>query len=142
MPDGQWWLIFGFLVTWANDSVAYFVGTNLGRHKLWPRLSPKKTWEGTVGGWIGAAATGGLLIWFTPLGDDVPVLFGVVVGLFCGVLGLFGDLSISMLKRQAGVKDSGVFFPGHGGMLDRLDSLLFVLPFVYQVLLLWQRFAS
>lgn len=142
LPNGQWWLLYGFLVTWANDTAAYFIGTAWGRHKFWPRLSPKKSWEGSVGGWIAAAITGGLFVWLTPLNADASWLFGAAVGLCCGVLGLFGDLSISMLKRQAGVKDSGVFFPGHGGMLDRLDSLLFVLPFVYQVLLLWQQLTN
>jgi phosphatidate cytidylyltransferase len=131
LPDGLWWLLFAFLVTWMNDTTAYFVGTSLGRHKLWPRLSPKKTWEGTLGGWTGAALIGGALIWFTPL--QAPVLMGVLLGAACGGLALLGDLAVSMLKRQVGAKDSGRFLPGHGGFLDRMDSLLFVLPFVYQV---------
>ncbi|MCX6043954.1 MAG: phosphatidate cytidylyltransferase [Chloroflexi bacterium] len=133
LPSGLWWLLFGMLVTWVNDIAAYFTGSTLGRHKLWPRLSPKKSWEGTVGGWIGSALIGGLLTLVLPL--PIPVVFGAGLGFACGILALFGDLSISMLKRQIGVKDTGTFFPGHGGVLDRLDSLLFVLPFVYQVVL-------
>ena len=132
LPNGFWYVLFGFLVTWANDSAAYFVGVTLGRHKLWPRVSPKKTWEGTVGGWIAAAAAGAFLAVVLPV--PIGPIFGIVVGFIAGILALFGDLSISMIKRQVGVKDSGTFFLGHGGMLDRLDSLLFTLPFIYQAL--------
>ncbi len=131
LPNGVWWLAFGLLVTWMNDTAAYFIGSTLGRRKLWPRLSPKKTWEGTVSGWIGAAVMGAAIIFVAP----APLSLGAGIALAVGVgmLGLMGDLSISVLKRQVGVKDSGRFFPGHGGMLDRLDSSLFTLPFVYQV---------
>lgn len=131
LPNGLAWLFLGVLITWANDTVAYFVGVTVGRHKLWPRLSPKKTWEGTVGGWLGAALFGGLLTWW--LLPEVNLLLGIGLGAAGGILALFGDLSISLVKRQVGVKDSGKLFPGHGGMLDRLDSILFVLPFIYQV---------
>lgn len=131
LPDGLWWLVLGLLITWANDTAAYFVGSTVGRRKLWPRLSPKKTWEGTIAGWLGAAISGGVLAALLPL--PIGVFGGIVLGFFGGILGLLGDLSISVLKRQVGVKDSGKLFPGHGGMLDRLDSVLFVLPFVYQV---------
>lgn len=134
LPNGLWWLLFGLLITWMNDTAAYFIGSTLGRHKLWPRLSPKKSWEGTLGGWAGAALVGGLLIVILPL--HLTFGLGAALGLACGILALLGDLSISMLKRQVGVKDTGELFPGHGGMLDRLDSLLFVLPFVYQVVTL------
>lgn len=131
LPDGVWWITFGLLVTWMNDTAAYFVGSTLGRRKIWPRLSPKKTWEGTVSGWIGAALMGGILILLLP----IPLALGPGMGLavLVGMLGLMGDLAISVVKRQVGVKDSGRFFPGHGGMLDRLDSSLFTLPFIYQV---------
>ncbi len=137
LPNGFWYVLFGFLVTWAADSAAYFVGVSLGKHKLWPRLSPKKTWEGTIGGFVAAAAAGAFLAGVLPVG--ISWLFGGVVGLIAGVLALFGDLSISMIKRQVGVKDTGTFFRGHGGMLDRLDSLLFTLPFIYQALILFAR---
>lgn len=137
LPEGFWWLLLAFAVTWVNDSAAYFTGVTLGRHRMWPRLSPKKTWEGTVGGWVGAAGVGALLAWLLPLG--LAVWEGALIGLLGGALGLAGDLSISMVKRQVGVKDSGRFFPGHGGMLDRLDSMLFVIPFVYQAAIFLTR---
>lgn len=137
LPNGFWYVLFGFLVTWANDTAAYFTGVTIGRRKLWPRLSPKKTWEGTLGGWIGAAAAGALLAWLFPL--DIGPLYGAAIGFLAGILGLFGDLSISMIKRQVGVKDSGSIFPGHGGLLDRLDSMLFTLPFIYQAVIWYTR---
>lgn len=131
LPNGFWWLALGLSVTFANDAAAYFVGVTLGRHKLWPRISPKKTWEGTVGGWFFAALFGGLSAYLLPV--PITIWQGVLIGAIGGMLGLLGDLAISVLKRQVGVKDAGKLFPGHGGMLDRLDSALFVLPFVYQV---------
>ncbi len=137
LPDGFWWLLLSFAIAWSSDTFAYFVGVTMGRHKIWPRLSPKKTWEGTVAGWIGAAVAAPVVLWFSPL--DVALWWGAVAGFLGGILGFFGDLSISMIKRQVGVKDSGHFFPGHGGMLDRLDSMLFVIPFVYQLALLLTR---
>lgn len=136
LEDGLWWLILGIFITWMNDTSAYFTGVTIGRHKLWPRLSPKKTWEGTIAGWLGAALIGGLITWLSPLQDGF--MFGFWIGAIGGVLALFGDLSVSMFKRQVGVKDSGWLFPGHGGMLDRMDSILFVLPFIYQVVAFWK----
>jgi phosphatidate cytidylyltransferase len=136
LDQGFWWLLLAFAITWGNDTIAYFTGVSIGRHKIWPRLSPKKTWEGTAAGWVGAALVSVLIVWATPL--EVNLAFAALLGFVGGILGFFGDLSISMVKRQVGVKDSGHFFPGHGGMLDRLDSILFVLPFVYQVARLLQ----
>jgi phosphatidate cytidylyltransferase len=138
LPNGLWWVYLGLALTWMNDSAAYFVGISFGRHKLWPRLSPKKSWEGTIAGWVVAALVGALWIVFTPLSATHSPFFGAAVGFVAGVLALFGDLSISTLKRQVGVKDTGSLFRGHGGVLDRLDSLLFVIPFVYQVVSLWR----
>jgi phosphatidate cytidylyltransferase len=137
LPNGMWWVLLGLALTWTNDSAAYFVGVTFGRHKLWPRLSPKKSWEGTIAGWVTAAIVGALWIMITPLNATYSPILGAVVGLIAGILALFGDLTISTIKRQVGVKDSGHIFPGHGGVLDRLDSILFVLPFVYQAVLLW-----
>jgi phosphatidate cytidylyltransferase len=137
LPNGLWWVYMALALTWMNDSAAYFVGVSFGKNKIWPRLSPKKTWEGTIAGWVTAAVVGALWIIITPLNATYSPFFGAIIGVFAGVLAFFGDLSISTLKRQVGVKDTGNLFRGHGGLLDRLDSLLFVFPFVYQVVLLW-----
>ncbi len=134
LPNGLWWMLLGLGITMINDSAAYFVGISIGHYRILPALSPHKSWEGTVGGWIAATLTGAAVAFWTPL--EIAVWLGALIGLVGGILALFGDLAISMLKRQTGVKDSGVFLPGHGGALDRLDSILFVLPFVYQVALL------
>lgn len=131
LPDGLWWMLYGVLITWGNDTAAYFVGVTLGRHKLWSRLSPKKTWEGTIGGWVAAALMGALLVMVLPL--QTPPWIGALLGAVGGLLALAGDLAISMLKRQVGAKDSSQLIPGHGGVLDRLDSILFVLPLLYHV---------
>ncbi|MCB9139529.1 MAG: phosphatidate cytidylyltransferase [Caldilineaceae bacterium] len=128
---GMWWLYFALLTAWANDTMAYFVGVFWGAHKLWPRVSPKKTWEGSIGGWVGAALMALLFAWFSPI--PLCPLPALIIGVLVGVLALIGDLTISMLKRQVGVKDSGRIFPGHGGVLDRMDSLLFVVPVVYMI---------
>ena len=134
LPNGLYWMLLGLGITMINDSAAYFVGVTMGRNRILPALSPKKSWEGTVGGWIAATLTGAAVAFWSPL--DMAPWLGALIGLTGGVLALFGDLAISMLKRQIGVKDSGVFLPGHGGFLDRLDSIMFVLPFVYQMALL------
>lgn len=136
--NGFAYVAFGLLVTWANDSAAFFVGVTFGKHKIVPHLSPKKSWEGTIGGWIAAAAAGAFLAAVLPVRNGP--FFGAFIGFIAGVLAFFGDLSISMIKRQFGVKDSGTFFRGHGGMLDRLDSLLFTLPFIHQSMLFYERF--
>ncbi|MCB0114153.1 MAG: phosphatidate cytidylyltransferase, partial [Caldilineaceae bacterium] len=110
LPNGLWWVLLALFVTWANDTFAYFVGITIGRHKIWPRLSPKKSWEGTIGGWIFAAAIGSTFAYFTPI--VAGPLIGALSSLGGGVLALFGDLAISMLKRQVGAKDSGIVMPG------------------------------
>lgn len=135
LPNGMWLVFLGFFATWANDTFAYFTGVAIGRHKIWPRLSPKKSWEGTIGGCVAAAVVGGLTAGLSPLA--ISPFFGAVVGFGAGVIAFFGDLGISMIKRQVGVKDSGTLLPGHGGVLDRIDSILFVLPFIYQAVLLF-----
>jgi phosphatidate cytidylyltransferase len=125
---GTRWLALTFLVTWINDSAAYFVGKAIGRHPCAPYLSPKKTWEGTVGGWIGGVAATMLLgAWLL----DLPWLHGLALGAIVASVAPFGDLAKSMVKRQMGVKDFSALIPGHGGMFDRIDSLLFVAPAVY-----------
>jgi len=129
LPNGFNWTMWMFLVTWTNDSGAYLVGRAFGRHLFSPRISPHKTWEGSIGGWTAGAL---MSLWLTPwLG--IPVWHGLLVGFVMAVLGSLGDLAVSFLKRRVGVKDSGALIPGHGGMLDRVDSLLFatVVAFTY-----------
>lgn len=128
LGSGTRWLVLMFLVTWINDSAAYFVGKAIGRHPCAPYLSPKKTWEGTIGGWIGGLVAAILLgQWLV----DLPWAHGLALGALVATVAPFGDLAKSMIKRQMGVKDFQVLIPGHGGMFDRVDSLLFVAPVVY-----------
>lgn len=124
------WVIMAFVVTWANDTLAYFAGHAFGRHRLFERISPKKTWEGFAGGLAGSVL-GALAVRALLLPDTLGPGAAVVVGIGAAVLGPLGDLAESMLKRGAGVKDSGRTIPGHGGLLDRIDALLFVAPWVY-----------
>jgi phosphatidate cytidylyltransferase len=125
---GIYWLIIALLGTWTCDSGAYFVGRAYGRQPFFPKISPKKTLEGAVGGLVsGVALVAPLARWLLGLGWGWGILLGIVL-----VFGAtFGDLSESVIKRQVGVKDSSGLIPGHGGMLDRIDSLLFVVPLVY-----------
>ncbi len=126
---GSKWILTLLVATWAQDTGAYFAGRWLGRNKLFPRVSPGKTWEGAIGGLL-ASVVGVVLarwIYFPHL-----VVFDcVILGIGVGVVGPLGDLCQSMMKRSRGVKDSGKILPGHGGILDRLDSLLFSAPFMY-----------
>jgi phosphatidate cytidylyltransferase len=123
------WVILAFVVTWGNDTFAYFAGHLFGKHKMNERISPKKTWEGFAGGAFGSVV--GALVTKWLLLPDLGVGPAVVVGLGGAVLGPLGDLAESMIKRAAGVKDSGKIIPGHGGLLDRIDALLFVAPWIY-----------
>jgi phosphatidate cytidylyltransferase len=117
-----------FLVTWINDTAAYAVGKTLGRHPCCPYLSPHKTWEGTAGGWFGGLVATTLLgYWLVVL----PWVHGLALGALVATVAPFGDLAKSMVKRQMGVKDFSSLIPGHGGMFDRIDSLLFVAPVIY-----------
>jgi len=132
MPDvsdrtggGLAWFLLALLVTWLSDTCAYLVGRTWGRRKLSPRVSPNKTVEGAGGGLVAAALTAVLCNWGFGMGLGSGTALGV--GLLLGVVGQLGDLAESMLKRSRGVKDSGTLIPGHGGMLDRIDALLFVL---------------
>jgi phosphatidate cytidylyltransferase len=131
-PYGLAWTSLGLLVTWSSDSGAYLVGRAWGRRKLCPRLSPGKTWEGTAGGLVAALGAGGLVgyLLMLTLGAVGPV-HGLIVGLLVAIMGPLGDLAESMMKREANAKDSGTLIPGHGGVWDRIDSLLFVIPVTY-----------
>lgn len=118
-------LVLGiFLSVWANDTFAYLVGRKLGKHKLAPRTSPKKSWEGFFAGLVGS-----MVIWyvltFIP-GVTMDVVQALFFGLVCGLMGVLGDLAESRIKRNSGFKDSGTIMPGHGGLLDRTDSLFLV----------------
>jgi phosphatidate cytidylyltransferase len=113
--DAVLWLI---LVVVISDVLGYFAGRMLGGPKFWPRISPKKTWSGTVAGWVGAAGVGGL---FVALGQASPWL--ILVSPLVALAGQMGDIAESWLKRRAGVKDSSRLIPGHGGLLDRFDAL-------------------
>lgn len=127
--DGALLVFFVLLVTWAADAVAYYVGKTLGSRPLAPRLSPNKTVEGFLGGLVVAPLVAWIgHVWFLPAVGPVDCL---ILGMLFTVLGLLGDLSESALKRYAGVKDSGALIPGHGGMLDRVDSLLLNAPVFY-----------
>ncbi len=125
-------LIIGiFLLIWVSDSFAYITGSLFGRHKLFSRVSPKKTVEGALGGLVFALATAYLLAKYEPI---VSPIHWVVLAAIIVIAGSMGDLVESKMKRAAGVKDSGAILPGHGGMLDRLDSLVFAAPFAYLTL--------
>ena len=133
------WLI---LVVAASDSAAYFVGSAIGRHKLAPVLSPKKSWEGAVAGMVGAALAAVifpvvLAYLDVPLLASVSPMYQAAMGAALSVFSQFGDLCASMLKRDAGAKDSGTIFPGHGGVLDRCDGFLFAGPVLYYGFLEW-----
>jgi len=125
-------LIMGiFILIWVNDSFAYLVGKSIGRTKLYPSVSPKKTVEGTLGGFIFTMGAAYIMAKVEPIVEPTQwlILAAVIV-----LMGGIGDLIESKLKREAGVKDSGAILPGHGGMLDRLDSLIFAAPFAYLTL--------
>ncbi len=133
LADGPFLIFFLFLTTWANDTAAYYVGTFWGRHQMAPVISPRKTWEGAVGGVLGSvAAAFACRAWFLEsFGATETLVFGLAIGLAAPL----GDLAESVLKRSAGVKDSGHLIPGHGGVLDRVDSLIFTAPVFYYCLL-------
>ncbi|HVX65058.1 MAG TPA: phosphatidate cytidylyltransferase [Bryobacteraceae bacterium] len=126
------WLMFALAVNWLGDSAAYYIGRKLGRHKLAPRISPGKSWEGSVASL--AVSVGFAVLYLTRAIPAVSVLQAASLGVAANVAGQIGDLAESALKRGAGVKDSGNMLPGHGGWLDRVDSILFALPVVYALL--------
>jgi phosphatidate cytidylyltransferase len=127
-PDGALRLLFAFALVWAADVGAYFTGQAMGRHKLAPAVSPGKTWEGVLGGLAWALAIAGVAgTWLFKVQGTAWLPFLLLCGVVV-LLSIVGDLGESLLKRQAGTKDSGTLLPGHGGLLDRIDSLLAALP--------------
>src|SRR5690606_39298228 len=127
-------VVFSVGVTWINDTCAYFAGRKWGRRKLIPTVSPGKTVVGAVAGLAGAVAVGGAyaaIVLDGRYGFGLGWAAGAAGGLLVGVVALIGDLAESVIKREAGVKDSGNLFPGHGGVLDRLDALFFAIPVAY-----------
>ena len=125
-------LIMGiFILIWVNDSFAYLVGKSIGKTKLFPQVSPKKTWEGTIGGFIFAMIAA---YFMSKYDTNITLTQWLILAAVIVVSGSLGDLLESKFKRSAGVKDSGAILPGHGGMLDRLDSLIFAAPFAYLTL--------
>ncbi|MCA9716789.1 MAG: phosphatidate cytidylyltransferase [Myxococcales bacterium] len=130
LPNGASWLFVTLGIAFGTDTFAYFAGRAFGKHKLYPEVSPKKTWEGSAGGLLGGVfvtTTFGCL-WMLP---ELPVVHAVALGVVGSAFGQVGDLVESLFKRGFKVKDSGNLLPGHGGMLDRVDGLLFVAPVVY-----------
>lgn len=131
-PNGRWWLALALATVWSADSVAYIFGRLFGHHKLAPAISPGKTWEGYIAGVVASTLAGGVVGSLAPFG----VGLGAVAGILVGLLSPCGDLIESMLKRQAQVKDSGHLIPGHGGVFDRIDSLLWASVIVTYVALI------
>jgi phosphatidate cytidylyltransferase len=129
---GAWLVLYCCAVTWSTDSGAYFVGLRWGKTPLAPHISPKKTTEGAIGGVI--AATTMSILWGTWIG--IPLIHTIFLGALIGALGQMGDLAESAMKRDLGIKDFGAVMPGHGGILDRFDSLLFTAPMAYYYLVL------
>ena len=128
LPQGNWWLMLVLPIVWGGDTGAYSIGAVYGKHKMTPRLSPKKSWEGYFAGLFTSILFGAFFSYafsslgHQPLGGAISPLQGAFLGLVIGALAPLGDLGESMLKRQGGLKDSSNVFPGHGGFLDRIDS--------------------
>ena len=125
-------LLFALVITWAGDTVAYFVGRAIGKHALAPHLSPKKTWEGSVGSMVGSL----LVAWAFSYWIRIPIGHLVAMAVIGNVAGQMGDLLESAYKRSAGVKDSGGLLPGHGGVLDRIDALILCIPVIWYYVVL------
>jgi phosphatidate cytidylyltransferase len=129
LDHGVKWIFLLLIIVMAGDTAAFYVGSTLGKRKLYPIVSPKKSVEGMIGGLAGSCV--GTLIAGATFFPELTVAGAIATALIVGLLGQLGDLFESLLKRSFGVKDSGNIFPGHGGMLDRLDSVLFAAPSLY-----------
>ena len=135
LDEGRNWVFFALFITFASDSAAFFTGRALGRHRLAPNISPGKTWEGTIGGVLGAILVSLLFLLPTPLRLEINWGQAVLLGLLVSIFGQLGDLVESLFKRNMDVKDSGRLLPGHGGLLDRMDSVVFAGVVVYYYVL-------
>ena len=129
---GRRLLLFALVLTWTADSTAYFLGRAIGKHPLAPHISPKKTWEGSIGGMLGSLLVAGIFRFWIRL----PLSHLLVMAVLGNIAGQMGDLLESAYKRSAGVKDSGGLLPGHGGMLDRIDALILCIPVLWYYLVL------
>lgn len=128
--EGSYWLVLSiFILTWTSDTFAFLIGSQIGKHKLFERLSPKKSWEGFIGGFVFSVLAGYIIAHFT--GNDITkfMLYGGIISIF----GTLGDLVESMLKRSLKIKDTGKILPGHGGLLDRFDAVIMVIPIIYAI---------
>lgn len=128
-PYGWQWLLVLMLIVMTNDSAAYYTGSAIGKHRLYPQVSPKKSIEGAIGGLFGSI--GGTVLAKYTFFPQLSLVDAVLTAVVIGILGQTGDLFESLLKRSFGVKDSGSIIPGHGGVLDRLDSIIFAAPATY-----------
>jgi phosphatidate cytidylyltransferase len=140
LPDGAWHLLWVYVATWAYDTGGYFAGNLWGRNKLAPLASPKKSWEGCLGGWVLTLA-GLLILWkcFSFYAQAYSLADVIILSLILSFFGQVGDLVESVIKRSLAAKDSGSFFPGHGGVFDRIDSLLFNAPILFYYLTLFKH---
>ena len=136
LDAGRNWVFLALFATFGSDTAAFFIGRALGRHRLAPRISPAKTWEGAIAGVFGAIIVG--LLFTIPSPISVPLSYGqaILLGLLVSAFGQLGDLVESLLKRNMGVKESGALLPGHGGLLDRMDSIVFAGVVVYYFFLI------
>ncbi len=137
---GTWLMLAAMALVWVADISAYFAGRTFGRHKLAPAISPGKTWEGVAGAVVGVLIYGGIVLAFSPLKDTLPLSLPLVILMLVllTAVSVMGDLFESLLKRQAGLKDSSNLLPGHGGVLDRIDALTSTLPLA-ALILHWVR---
>ena len=131
LDAGRNWVFFALFVTWASDTTAFFIGRRFGRHKFAPNISPGKTWEGAMGGILGAIIVSILFFTATPFHLPLTYWQAIPLSILVSIFGQVGDLVESLLKRNMGVKDSGKLMPGHGGVLDRMDSIIFAGIVVY-----------
>lgn len=140
IPNGVYYFILIPIASWVCDIFAYFVGRTIGKHKLIPEVSPKKTWEGAIGGVFFATVAFmvyGIVLHYIPDAPTPHYTILTVLGLMLSIVSQMGDLSASLLKREKGIKDFGVIFPGHGGVIDRFDSFLPVAPILLVMCMIW-----